>query len=145
MYPMMGTQPHDQQFLSMVIKEHALVIRLIADQWLLKDLPAFLREASMNTGMNRESREYLVGPSHLIQSIRDILTRPIRLRAMRRDYGSRLFDLIDPPVDGGLLRESRLRFERITESLTPGRAILSSEGFYLPEGREITLPGIILQ
>ena len=39
------------------------------------------------------------------QSIRDILTTPIGTRVMRRNYGSRIFDLIDTPGnETGVLR-----------------------------------------
>lgn len=37
---------------------------------------------------------------HLTQSISDILTTPKGSRVMRRDYGSRLPDLIDAPMNG---------------------------------------------
>jgi phage baseplate assembly protein W len=36
---------------------------------------------------------------HLKQSIADILNTPIGSRVMRRDYGSRLFELIDAPIN----------------------------------------------
>ena len=39
---------------------------------------------------------------HLKQSIVDILTTPIGSRVMLRDYGSRLFDLIDSPINDHL-------------------------------------------
>lgn len=37
---------------------------------------------------------------HLTQSITDILTTPKGSRVMRRDYGSRLPELIDAPMNG---------------------------------------------
>lgn len=37
---------------------------------------------------------------HLTQSITDILTTPRGSRVMRRDYGSRLPELIDAPLNG---------------------------------------------
>ena len=46
------------------------------------------------TGMDRETGKSLSGIEHLRQSIRDILTTPIGSRVMRRDYGSRLFELL---------------------------------------------------
>lgn len=37
---------------------------------------------------------------HLTQSITDILTTPRGSRVMRRDYGSRLPELVDAPLNG---------------------------------------------
>ena len=48
-------------------------------------------------GMDANTGRALSGVDHLKQSVRDILTTPIGSRVMRRDYGSRLFDLIDNP------------------------------------------------
>jgi hypothetical protein len=44
---------------------------------------------------DKETRKALEGIDHLKQSIIDILTTPIGSRVMRRDYGSRLFELVD--------------------------------------------------
>ena len=43
--------------------------------------------------------------SHLHQSIRDILTTRRGTRVMRRDYGSRLPDLVDNPITPKLAME----------------------------------------
>ena len=50
-------------------------------------------------GMNAETGRDLSGLDHLKQSIADILNTPIGSRIMRRDYGSRLFELIDAPIN----------------------------------------------
>lgn len=50
-------------------------------------------------GMDRETGKVLQGANHLLQSIADILTTPIGTRVMRRDYGSRLFELIDSAMN----------------------------------------------
>ncbi|KVE36755.1 GPW/gp25 family protein, partial [Burkholderia sp. TSV86] len=39
------------------------------------------------------------GIAHLRQSIIDILTTPVGSRVMRRDYGSRLYQLVDAPLN----------------------------------------------
>ena len=44
----------------------------------------------MTHGMNKVSGKPLLGIEHLKQSIIDILTTPIRIRVMRREYGSRV-------------------------------------------------------
>ena len=50
------------------------------------------------TGMHRVTGKPINGADHIAQSIRDILTTPIGTRPMRRDYGSRLFELVDTPM-----------------------------------------------
>lgn len=42
---------------------------------------------------------------HLRQSLRDILATPIGSRVLRRDYGSRLFELVDRPYSSSLRLE----------------------------------------
>lgn len=49
-------------------------------------------------GTSAASGARLSGREHLAQSIRDILTTPVGSRVMRREYGSRLLDLVDRPA-----------------------------------------------
>ena len=99
-------------------------------------------------GLNAQTGQPLSGIDHLRQSIRDILTTRIGTRVMRRDYGSRLPDLIDNPMTPRLAMELYVataealdrwepRFEltrvRIAEA-TPGRIVLDLEGTCLPDG-----------
>ena len=56
-------------------------------------------------GMNPQTGEPIEGVKHLEQSIRDILTTPIGSRVMRRDYGSRLIDLVDRPLNASTIAE----------------------------------------
>lgn len=94
--------------------------------------------------------------SHLHQSIRDILTTRHGTRVMRRDYGSRLPDLVDNPITPRLAMElyaataealqkwePRLRLTRvrIVEAVA-GRVMLDLEGVYLPDGNDITISGV---
>lgn len=109
----------------------------------------------MNGISNLDGRR-LSGIEHLRQSVRDILTTPLGSRVMRRDYGSRLFALIDAPMNRATLMqiyaatiealarwEPRLRVERVTaSSAAPGRVLLDIRGLYVPEGRPILLDGI---
>ena len=50
------------------------------------------------SGMNQATGKALSGDAHIAQSIAKILTTPIGSRVMRRDYGSRLFELVDAPL-----------------------------------------------
>lgn len=56
-------------------------------------------------GADRHTGAAIKGETHIAQSIRDILTTPIGSRVMRRDYGSRLPDLIDTPVSAATVIE----------------------------------------
>jgi phage baseplate assembly protein W len=56
-------------------------------------------------GTNARTGKILSGLAHLRQSIRDILTTPLGSRVMRRNYGSRLFDLVDNPLNEQTLVE----------------------------------------
>jgi phage baseplate assembly protein W len=53
-------------------------------------------------GLSRHIGQRLGDRDHLRQSIEDILTTPIGSRVMRRDYGSRLYELIDKPMTSAL-------------------------------------------
>lgn len=93
---------------------------------------------------------------HLRQSIRDILTTPIGSRVMRRDYGSKIYRLIDAPMNRSTLLaiyaatadaihkwEPRLRLSKMRiVSAAPGTIELDLTGEYLPDGRVITLDGV---
>lgn len=51
------------------------------------------------TGMNRLTGKPLSGLEHIAQSIRTIVTTPLRSRVMRRTFGSELPRLIDAPLN----------------------------------------------
>jgi phage baseplate assembly protein W len=101
----------------------------------------------------------LSGIDHLYQSITDILTTPLGSRVMRRDYGSRLFELVDAPMNRGTLSdiyaatvdalarwEPRIQVTQVkASSAEPGRVTLDITGNYLPDGKAITLEGIIVR
>lgn len=50
-------------------------------------------------GMDARTGKNLSGDEHIRQSVSDILGTPLGARIMLRDYGSRLFDLIDHPIN----------------------------------------------
>lgn len=107
-------------------------------------------------GTDAKTGKPLGGIEHLRQSIRDILATPLGSRVMRRDYGSRVPNLIDAPMNRTTLLgiyaaaadaigrwEPRLRLSGIkVETAEPGKVTLSVTGRYLPEGREITIGGV---
>lgn len=109
-------------------------------------------------GIDATSGKRLDGIAHLRQSIRDILTTPKGSRVMRREYGSDLFKLIDAPVNRATLMdirsavadalkdwEPRFRLESCKiVSAELGRVELDLVGVYLPDGKEITLDGIVV-
>ena len=109
-------------------------------------------------GMNRNTGQSLSGIDHLRQSIIDILTTPVGSRVMRRDYGSRLYELVDAPMNRATLVdiyaataeallqwEPRLALKRVYVSeITVGKVILFLEADYLPTGKTMTLENIIV-
>lgn len=98
----------------------------------------------------------LSGVDHLRQSIRDILTTPVGSRVMRRDYGSRLYELVDAPLNAETLVdlyaatfealatwEPRIEVQEITAEVpAPGRVLLNLIGVYVPTGASITIDRI---
>ena len=109
-------------------------------------------------GMNATTGEALGGLEHLQQSVRDILATPYGTRLMRRNYGSRLMQLVDRPMDAALIAdiqaavlealnyyEDRLRVSRLqVEQVQPGQISISLEGYYLVDNRAIRLDNIII-
>ena len=107
-------------------------------------------------GIHAATGKTLGGIDHLRQSIRDILTTPIGSRVMRRDYGSRLFELIDAPMNRSTLLniyaataealatwEPRFKLQSVVaSSASPGVVVLDMTGEYLPDGQVVTLDGI---
>lgn len=53
----------------------------------------------MATGLDPLTGRALSGRAWLRAAIVDVLTTPVGTRVMRRDYGSRLFDLLDQPLN----------------------------------------------
>ncbi|WP_176692444.1 GPW/gp25 family protein [Bartonella schoenbuchensis] len=106
--------------------------------------------------MNCETGKSMVGVDHLRQSIMDILTTRIGTRVMRRDYGSRVLDLIDDPVNEtfkvdiyaavaeALDRwEPRFKLKQVNlTSVEEGKISISFEGIYVPSGKPITMEGL---
>lgn len=107
-------------------------------------------------GFEAATGRTLSGIDHLRQSIRDILTTPLGTRVMRRDYGSRLYELVDAPVNQATLLdlyaataealatwEPRIALQRVqVTTAEPGSVVLSLTGQYLPDGRSVTFDGL---
>ncbi len=107
-------------------------------------------------GTNAKTGKHLSGLDHLSQSVRDILTPPVGSRVMRRDYGSRLYQLVDAPINQNILLElyaataealsrwePRLKLQRVhARSARPGCVVLELTGEYMPGKYIITLDGI---
>lgn len=109
-------------------------------------------------GIDSTTGKELTGIAHLRQSVWDILRTPLGSRVMRRTYGSRLFDLIDAPlnrftiaeiysavVDALGTWEPRIQVESVViASAAPGEVVLDLTGKYLPDGTDVTLNGIVI-
>ena len=107
-------------------------------------------------GVNAASGKPLEGIAHLRQSVRDILTTPIGSRVMRRDYGSRLFDLVDNPLNEetkvdiyaataeALMKwEPRLMVQQVgVRTVEVGKIEIDLTAIYVPTGQPVFLDGI---
>jgi len=110
-------------------------------------------------GIDAKTGKALSGIDHLRQSVADILGTPIGSRVMRREYGSRLFELVDRPVNATWIAdanawtaealdrwEPRIALDRVVvaEITDEGRPVLDLYGTYLPDGSPVALEGIVL-
>ena len=104
-------------------------------------------------GMNRTTGRPLSGIQHLRQSISDILTTPIGSRLMQREYGSRLYELVDAPINRKTLVEiymavaqalnrweKRFKLHRVqVQRIEAGSVQIYLEGEYLPNNQILQL------
>ena len=109
-------------------------------------------------GMNTQNGRSLTELDHLRQSIVDILNTPIGSRVMRRDYGSKLFNLIDAPLHRGTLvdiyaatAEALMKWERRLivsavdmTSAQLGQITLKITGKYILDGKIVQLSEIVV-
>jgi uncharacterized protein len=108
-------------------------------------------------GIDATTGKHLGGAAHIKQSIRDILTTRIGTRVMRRDYGSRLPELVDNPINEALKVElfaataealdrwePRFRLDAVylSEASSAGRIAVTVEGRILVNSEPIRLEGI---
>lgn len=107
-------------------------------------------------GMSSVNGQYLNDVEHLRQSVIDILTTPVGSRVMRRDYGSKLFYLLDQPINRNLFPriyaavadaidkwEPRLKLDRVRiVEIKEGHITLSLVGTYLVTQQKIELGGV---
>lgn len=105
-------------------------------------------------GTEASTGKTIEGVDHLRQSLGDILRTPLGSRVGRRDYGSRLFELVDAPMNRNTLTdiyaavaealaqwEPRFRLRQCTVSKVElGRITLTLHGWY--EENAVTLADI---
>jgi phage baseplate assembly protein W len=110
------------------------------------------------TGMNAKTGTSIAAKAHLFQSIRDILMTPIGSRVMRREYGSRLLELIDAPLNEETLIEiytataeairlwePRVEINKVAaDRIESGKIALTLEMEYIASGEKITMEGLSL-
>jgi len=119
----------------------------MADHWGIKQ-----SQSNMNVNTGKKISEI----AHIKQSIANILSTPIGSRVMRRDYGSRLFERIDQPINGELIAEiysdiveaisiwePRFEVEQVTlQSIDKGKIVIDLEGSFVKDGQKIVLENI---
>lgn len=104
--------------------------------------------------MSRETGQLLQDEiASIQQSVSDILSTPLNLRIMRRNYGSRLADLIDQPVNDALIVqlysaiytpilrwENRISIEKIAVSeISSGGLVVDLDAVHLLSGQTLNL------
>lgn len=108
--------------------------------------------------MDSKTGKALEGIEHLKQSIIDILTTPIGSRIMMRNYRSRLFELVDKPINRDLTLEiyaevakalqkweERFKLEKVKMTeVKEGKVTLDLEGLYVPSGKNIHFDEIVI-
>ncbi len=106
------------------------------------------------TGMDAATGKELSGLGRLRQSIADILRTPLGSRVMRAEYGSRLHELVDAPLNAANIAEiyaaaaealgrwePLLTVKRIrARAAAPGRVEIAVEGEY--DGRAVAVEGV---
>ncbi|WP_116963093.1 GPW/gp25 family protein [Fastidiosibacter lacustris] len=109
-------------------------------------------------GVDRFTGRAIDDIEHVQQSIRDILTTPIGTRVMLRNYGSRLFDFIDKPMNNQTIVqvilaaaqaidtwEPRVKLTRVVPTITnSGRLTIDVDFTYQPNGKPAQLRGVVL-
>lgn len=110
------------------------------------------------SGMDRKTGQLMRDDvAHMRQSILDILTTPIGSRVMNREYGSRLFDLIDASTQSTIdfyaataeaieRWEPRFKLQTVEISaIKPGELELSITGVYKPAQTPMRFPVEIMK
>ncbi len=114
------------------------------------------RIAKSEINMNVNTGKPISEIAHIKQSIANILSTPLGSRVMRRDYGSRLFERIDQPINGELIAEiysdiveaistwePRFEVEQVTlQSINKGNIVIDLEGTFVKDGQKIVLKNI---
>lgn len=109
-------------------------------------------------GINAETGKALEGRKHLYQSIKDILTTPIGSRVMLREYGCRVFELIDAPINNSTIIdiyvsiiealrkwEPRISVSKVSVyDVVKSHITIKLEGTYTPDGTPIVIDGLVL-
>jgi phage baseplate assembly protein W len=112
-------------------------------------------------GTDAKTGRALTGLDHLRQSITDILSTPVGSRVMLREYGSRLFSLVDRPTNASLITdlyaataeaiikwETRFKVTKVQVDLSEfynGKIVLDLRGLYAPDGQVVHLDGITVE
>lgn len=108
-------------------------------------------------GLDAATGKRLQGIAHLRQSLTDILATPIGSRVMRREYGSRIFSLIDAPLNRSTILnlfsataeaiakwEPRFKLSKVTAASSAlGSVQLDLTGDY--DGERVTIDGIVVK
>lgn len=101
-------------------------------------------------GISRFDGSEIDDREHTIESVIDILTTPYGSRALNREYGSKLFMLVDDPINNAAKIyasiSTALKIEktyRLTRSkiadIRPGEIEIELDGIYVPTGERLPI------
>lgn len=107
----------------------------------------------MMKSMSRQTGNLISEEEAILQNIEDILTTPLGTRIMQRDYGSRLYELLDSPTNPGFFTElytataeaidrweKRFRVLQVkVTSVSEGKVTLELDGVVLSSNRPLNL------
>lgn len=106
-------------------------------------------------GVSAVTGRTITGDAHLRQSLADILATPIGTRVMRRDYGSRVPELLDAPINPAVVAdlvastaeaiyrwEPRVKLKRVIVS-TAEAGRLTLDLIVETQGRLVNLEGVV--
>lgn len=110
-------------------------------------------------GINTLTGQALGGVDHILQSVRDIVTTPKGSRVMLRNYGSKVPDMVDRPINelfdlelhAGIAEaldrwEPRFKLTsvKVTGRTAQGRVIIQIDGTITATGTTARIEGLTL-
>ncbi|HEH9401861.1 GPW/gp25 family protein [Aeromonas hydrophila] len=115
----------------------------------------------MKSGMDRDTGKVINGLPYLRQRLADVINTPIGSLVLRRDFGSRIFEMVDRNVNASFHMDCYVRLAeainnpanglddfRLSEMrvrrLAAAHIEISLSGYLLVNGEPITIDGVVI-